>query len=247
MVRKKLSGQTITIIILAILLLISLVFGVVFAFYSARTNVVSGKIVMANLNIELKSIDADNSEASAIVISNGTNVVPNEMLENSPLIVTNKSSVPIYLMVCYELKAFKGENETPVKDNYNKAVIDIDCNYINPSKNIYNVNKNTPWVDYVFTSSQSGETKQYRCFVSTAIYATDSTGEQEIVVIPQNGLKLSRDMGNDYQSSTIAFTFQAFAVAADSFNFSSTSTTAYKCEQIVSSIYEFQGYTLLTY
>ena len=68
MVKNKMSGQTIAIIILAVLLILAIGFGGVYAYYSARSNSVTGKIVMANLKISLESPGSDRSE---IVISNG--------------------------------------------------------------------------------------------------------------------------------------------------------------------------------
>ena len=99
MVKKKISGQTIAIIILAIVLIVTIAFGGVYAFYSESSNQITGKIMMAHLSIGLYS---DNDvDSSVIVISNGTNIVPGEELKNSPLKIENYSTAPIYLVIVY--------------------------------------------------------------------------------------------------------------------------------------------------
>ena len=104
MVKKKFSGQTLAIVILAIMLLLTITFGGVFAFYSARSNKVSGKIYMATLKISMEWKVSDKSE---VVISNVTNLVPGQSLENTALVVKNESAVPIYLVVVYRIEATK--------------------------------------------------------------------------------------------------------------------------------------------
>ena len=96
MVKKKISGQTITIIVLTILLVLTIGFGGVYAYQTARSKKVTGQIVMANLTI---SMEAGGSNKSEIVISNGTNLVPGQQLKNSPLTIQNISSVDVYLIV----------------------------------------------------------------------------------------------------------------------------------------------------
>lgn len=239
--RKKLSGQTIWIIILAILLLLTICFGGVFAYYSARSASISGKIVMANLNIELvSSDDSTGSGKSEIVISHGTNVVPNQQLENTPLIVKNKSSVSIYLIVVYEVKAYN-EDSSAIPDQLTNSVIDVGANYLNPKKEDTKLmTRTTDWVDYVFTGLNSSNIEEnYRCLISLATYDQ----EQEITVIKENTLRLSKEMGNEYQKATISFTFQAYAIGSTTFNADITPTTSVedKCSIIVSAIYKSQG------
>lgn len=232
--RKKFTGQTISIIILAVLLLLSIGFGVVYAYYSAKSSSISGKIVMANLNISIESgIGA--SGKSEIVISNSTDIMPNQQLENTPLLVHNASSVPIYLVVVYEIKAYDSNN-IKIDDPLNYPVIDIGCQFINPTAQTSQPGKESIWTDFVFTYEKGGTTSNYRCFVSSPI-ATDT---ETVTVIEENKLKISRHMGNEYQKSTIYFTFQAYAIGCDSFNadFTPETTIEAKCQKIVSAIYE---------
>ena len=237
--KRKVSGQTIAIIILAVMLMLTIGFGGVFAYYSARSNKVTGKIVMANLKITMESGTSDKSE---IVISNGINVVPGQPLENSPLIVRNLSSVSIKLVVVYEIKAYT-EDDNEIPDQHKAPVLGLGVEYANSLYPEESKNKNVinhSWVDYVF--APEGENVVYRCLVSMVDFVPTSNGENGIVVIPENKLSLAGAMGNDYQNSSISFTFQAYAIgSATNFEFEENETNAGKCEKIVSKIYESQG------
>ena len=252
MVKKKISGQTLAIIILAVLLLLTIGFGGVFAYYSARSKKVSGKIEMANLKITMSSGGSDKSE---IVISNGRNVVPGQALENSPLTIQNLSSTTIYLVVVYKINAEK-DNGQIVTDSYTGAVIDLDVEYINPLFPSCSSNrgvKNYEWVDYVFEADSNDENANsvivdnevkgvYRCLVS-AIPFNPTQNDDPITVIGENKMSLSGDMGNDYQSTSITFTFQAYAIGGNTFNgqFYEGMPAEERCETIVDAIYRSQG------
>ena len=254
MVNKKISGQTIAIIILAVILLITIAFGGVYAFYSAKSNKATGKIVMANLNIDLY---ADNdgptsSGKSEIVISNGTNVVPGQELKNSPLMISNRSNSDIYLIVVYEVNAVKLDEHGnklangDVVDPKVKPVIDIGAPYINPINNINYNGTNQDWVDYVFTYEHQDQTRSvYRCLVSTKSHNKYNEDYQTVEVIGENKLKLHHLMGDDYQQTSISFTFQAYAIGANSFSFETNIAPADRCNQIVSAIYESVEYKFL--
>ena len=248
--RKKVTGQTIAIIILAILLSLSLVFGGVFAFYTIRTNQVTGRILMANLKINMTASTDGITEKSELVISYGTNVIPNQLLGNSPLTISNYSSVPIYLILVYDLTAEKN-NGNPVADTHVRPVIDFGYDYINPDHPEQNTPtsklKNSSWIDYVYTSNLSGESKTYRCLVGMDIYQSAHEEASLITVVKENSMRLSEYMGNEYQSTAISMTFQAYAVAADSFSFTTeqVANKQYKCEKIVESIYTYAEYSFM--
>ena len=239
MTKKKVSGQTIAIIVLAIILLLTVAFGGVYAYYSTSTNKVSGKIVMATLSIDYKYDDPDTPEVegvkgdsgeSQILITNVTEVVPNEILENTPLIVTNGSTAPIYLVVFYSVIAENRLTRIPVVDvkTDGKKVIDVGAD-----------TSGSEWADYVFMSDKSGSINIMRCLVTII-----PQNKSEITVIGSNGLKLHKDMNNDYQNCDICFTFHAYAIGSSGFQFSDTTTNAEKCEQIVSAIYEAYEYKI---
>ena len=177
MVKKKVSGQTIAIIILAMLLLVSIVFGGVYAYYSARSSKVYGNIVMANLKINLTSKLEDGDQtgetgSSEIMISNNTDVVPGQPLTNTPLTIENLSSVPIYLVVVYQIEANaaiwddeknnfvydeKGnEVKEPVKDEFKNAVMGITFTYEEESDGqIQTIKEQVEYVNPLFPDRNS--------------------------------------------------------------------------------------------
>lgn len=254
MVKKKFSGQTLAIVILAIMLLLTITFGGVFAFYSARSNKVSGKIYMATLKISMEWKVSDKSE---VVISNVTNLVPGQSLENTALVVKNESAVPIYLVVVYRLNAENQNTGAPIIDRTNNSVLFIGTEYINPLNTDKNWNRgvtNLKYIDYVFESREddpnaqdvyleSGNKKAYRCLVS--MVPVEGNVDEE--VIEDGQLALSPALGDEYQNSMISFTFQAYAIASASFNseFTAQTTNAEKCERIVSEIYKSQDQIFL--
>lgn len=252
MTKKKVSGQTIAIVILGILLLISIGFGAVYAYYSSKTNQISGKIIMANLNIDLRSPNSGTgqSESSQIVLTHSNNIVPNQNLFNTPLIIDNYSLVPVYLMMVYEVDVkdidgnplyYKGE---VVEDDKVEPFIDIGVSYVNPTIEpaIEYRTADTSWIDYVFSSDASGEQKTYRCLVSPTSFLKLGDAVQEITVIKANTLKLSKKVDSRYQTASITFQFQAFAIGAGSFEFDENVTDDEKCHEIVSAIYESEAY-----
>ncbi len=243
MVKKKVSGQTIAIIILAVMLMLTISFGGVFAYYSARSNQVSGRIVMANLKITMESGTSDKSE---IVISNGINVVPGQPLENSPLVVRNLSSVSIRLVVVYEIKAFD-EDKKEIVDQHIDPVLGLGVEYVNalyPEESSKKNVKNTDWVDYVFNPAEGDVV--YRCLVSMVDFEPTQSGDNGITVIGENKLSLAGAMGNDYQNASISFTFQAYAIgSATDFGIEEGEEISGICEKIVSAIYESQDKVFL--
>lgn len=263
--KKKISGQTIAIIILAVVLLLTVAFGGVYAFYSAKSNTMTGKIVMANLNIDLISGQTGESGKSEIVISNGTNVVPGQELNNSPLKIVNRSNAEsIYFIVVYEVNAIKmmyDKDGKLIKDNMGnvvygdkvidineKPVIDIGAEYINTYNQISYSGNNKDWIDYLFVYENADSTlTKYRCLVSTKSYGKGNEESQTIEVIGENRLKLHHLMGDDYQQTSISFAFQAYAIGADdsTFNFTSETTKEERCNKIVTAIYESVEYKFL--
>ena len=264
MVKKKISGQTIAIIVLALLLVISIMFGGVYAFYSAKSAQVSGTIEMANLKINL--VDG-NSGVSAIVISSTGNVIPGQPLNNSLLSVINLSELDIYVVVVYKINAY-WEDEDKVKHYVQDACVDpvisfgtAYANSIFPSKNNLTGKSviNEDWVDYVFKAEDTDVNAQeikldkegtqtcrgYRCIVSRRKWSPSNENDKStwIKVIGAGELALAGAMGNDYQGTTISFTLQAYSIGASSFagtNSLTGKTLPEQCETIVSAVYSSQ-------
>ena len=262
MVKKKISGQTIAIIILTAVLLLTIGFGGVFAYYTARSNKISGGIVMGNLKIALTG-ESGESGKSEIVISNKTNILPSQSLGNSPLVVNNLSSVPIYLVLVYEFKAEKINskgNVDKVTDNHTSPVFDLGMSYINsinPNHNNTDIGiRINDWVDYVFVANEDDEQagnayveesktycKAYRCLVSLK----SIPAETDVEIIAKDQLSLASAMGNEYQETTISFTFQAYAIGSElnDFKFPEGTTTQQKCQKIVEVMYASQAHKFL--
>lgn len=219
MVKKKVSGQTIAIIILSILLLLAISFGGVYAYYTNATKTIYGEIRMAYLHINLIT-DTDNSDFSQILQSNGL-FVPGQRLKNSPLIIENKSNTETYLVVVYKV-------------NTDKEVVDYDDS--KPLIDIGLTNESL-WSDYLFVSYDGGV--RTRCLVTkTAVPAvpTDADPDQ-IIVIGKDELKIPSTWGNGYMNMNIGFSFQAFAIGKDTFDFEETETGDSKFNKIVNAIY----------
>lgn len=281
MVKKKISGQTIAIIILIVLLIGSIVFGGVYAFYSTSTNKVSGTIVMANLDIKYKvdtvgdgsdGVVVGESGESQILITNVNNIVPNELLGNSPLKIINDSNTPIYLAVLYRIqKATTDESDKHIDDIYKyqrnskgEYILDEHGNkqllLDNGKKQVFGVIdigtdvEGSIWTDFVFnttdypeyaTDDVTANDEEYvvRCFVTSMPI---SEAEKEITVIEKNNLRLHKDVGNEFQQQAISFTFQAHAIGANGLTdeMASATTEQEKCAVILKAIYRTNGWSL---
>ena len=235
--KKKLSGQTITIIVLIILLLAAIAFGGVYAFYSTATNKISGTISLATLNIDFSTQAGDGtSGSSAILISTKDNIVPNEKLGNSPLEILNTSNSYIYLVVVYQVLATKNETAGEEKgrvvvDDYSNPVLDVAAQYNNE-------NLTSDFAYYLYTSSKNG--KKYHCLITKQATIAD-----KITVIKENGLRLHRDVGNGYMSCDLTFKFQGFAIGEGKGgeSYGSISNLSDRCRTIMDNIYQSYEYS----
>ena len=241
MFKKKLSGQTVVIVILTILLLVTLSFGGVFAYYTYSSRRITGEIIMASLSIDLES--SNSTDKSVISISNKGQVVPGEKLKNSELFLKNTSSVGVYIAIVYELRALKKDG-TEVQDLFEEPVLGLGLDYINPHKpeksEILSSNDDE-WIDYVFYAEN--EDKYYRCLMLIDGLPPADKTIQQITVIEENALSLSKRMGNRYMSTTISFIMQAYAIGTASFmNINNSTSVEDKCSIIMNSIYENEGY-----
>ena len=267
MTKKKISGQTIAIIVLVVLLILTIGAGSVYAYFTTKSDSIRGHVTMATLNIELKTEKqnpTDNSGMSQITLSS-TNVLPNQQLLNDPLFVKNSSEAPVCLIVVYEVSATRGEGDNMVKiqDDYEGCLIDLGIDYINSKHNpelkhdneqtigTEDLRRNTRWVDYLFSHVDpvSGVESSYRCLVSLDRYTAEIDPDtkkpigQRIEVIPTNSLKLHQDLDNDYQTARLTFAFQAYVIGAsdDWYNRLQSMSVKNQCEEIVGEIYKNQN------
>ena len=246
MVKKKFSGQTLAIILLAVLLSVTVCFGGVYAYYSQNSSKISGKIKMANLKItmQMDTINAGGSGSSEILISNGL-FVPGNTLENSPLKITNYSNTKTYIAIIYKVNAYEDDKEAEGQ-NLSQPLIDI-------------IGNNGKWYDYLYKCKDAeggviqddGQDRQFRVLISTseipACAEENSKVGEVITVIGENCLQLSKFMGNEFQGKNISFTFQAYAIGSGEgvFNFTNETTQDEKSEDIMNKIHEAYNYDIV--
>ena len=109
MIKKKSNGQSIVIVILCILLLISIGFGVTYSYYNGKTNLVKGTITTANLSIELHDDSGKTTEFSISAPFGEEFLVPGNSLNNVELNIYNKCNKKTYMVVVYSLSAIKND------------------------------------------------------------------------------------------------------------------------------------------
>ena len=218
MVKKRFSGQTVAIIVLSILLLLAICFGAVYAYYTNSTNKIYGKIEMAFLNIDLL-VDSS-SGYSEILNSTGLHV-PGQPLYNSPLKINNYSNTETYLVVVYRVNTDK----EVVNYDDSKPLIDI------------GLTEQSEWEDFLFVSYDGSV--RTRCLITKqpVAPATSRDDPNEVEVIGKDMLKVPTTWRENYMDMTISFAFQAFAIGADTFQFTEDDTTQTKYNKIVSAIY----------
>ncbi len=232
--KKKVSGQTVAIIVLAILLLLTACFGGVFAYYSTASNRVHGSVTMANLRIEFQIGDNPvESGQSNVFVSDGI-YVPGQYLENSPLTVINESNTPIYLAVVYKVNVFEGDIDiTDALTQGNPLTIDVGAG-----------TDGSIWTDYLFTGTNSqDEEVSFRCLITTT---PQPSSQRDITVIAENALKLPSSWGDELQSKKISFSFQAYAIGSNSLAdlIDASDSDTVKCQKIMGAIFEAFDYNI---
>ncbi len=229
MTKKKLSGQTLTIIILAILLLLTCIFGGVYAYYSTTSSKISGLVQMANLKIEMRAGGTDGTSGSSTILNTTSYYIPGEILPNTALTVTNSSNVPVYLAVVYRVKATDIATGEEIQ-NYDLS---------NPLIGIYGDNT---WQDNRYTNTAYDADFRY-LMLPTPLEAVANPAEPNtITVIPEGKLKLHEKMGNAYQSTNITLTFRAYVIGSNQAGLQAAidaeTTQEGKCNAIMAAIFE---------
>lgn len=228
MTKKKISGQTITIVVLAILLILTCVFGGVYAYYSTTSSKISGVVQMANLKIEMRT-DGTGTSGSSEILNTNSYYVPGQVLPNTALTVTNSSNTNLYIAVVYSVKAVNNDSSSA---NYGQEITNYDLS--NP---LIGIHGDTTWFDGLFVDEETDTEFRY-LMISTEIPPSQET----IEVIPEGKLKLHEKMGNNYQSTIITLTFRAYVIGSGQSDLQDkialTSTTAEKCNVIMGAIFE---------
>ena len=192
---------------------------------------------ISTLNIDFSTQAGDGtSGSSAILISNKTNLVPNERLGNSPLEIINTSNSYIYLVVVYQVQAKKNETAGDDKgrviaDDFSNPVLDVGAQNNNE-------NLTSDFAYYLYTSSKNG--KRYHCLITKQATIAD-----KITVIKENELRLHKEVGREYMSCDLTFKFQGFAIGEGKGgeNYGSISNLNDRCKTIMDNIYQSYEYS----
>ena len=239
MTKKKLSGQTVTIIILAILLLLTCIFGGVYAYYSTTSSKISGIVQMANLKIQMNAGGTGSSGSSELLHTNSY-YIPGQVLPNTALTVTNSSNTNVYLAVVYTVKAINNDESSP---NFGNEITDYDLS--NP---LIGIHGDTTWFDGRYTNVEHDADFRY-LMIPTPIAPASNDEGKVISVIPEGKLKLHEKMGNAYQSTIITLTFRAYVIGSDQQELKdalgqTNGTNTEKCNVIMGAIFKAFDYNL---
>ena len=243
MTKKKLSGQTVTIIILAILLLLTCIFGGVYAYYSTTSSKISGIVQMANLKIQMNAGGTGSSGSSELLHTNSY-YIPGQVLPNTALTVTNSSNTNVYLAVVYTVKAINNDESSP---NFGNEITDYDLS--NP---LIGIHGDTTWFDGRYTNVEHDADFRYLMIPTPIAPTFDDGGKvipKVISVIPEGKLKLHEKMGNAYQSTIITLTFRAYVIGSDQQELKdalgqTNGTNTEKCNVIMGAIFKAFDYNL---
>ena len=242
MTKKKLSGQTVTIIILAILLLLTCIFGGVYAYYSTTSSKISGIVQMANLKIQMNAGGTGSSGSSELLHTNSY-YIPGQVLPNTALTVTNSSNTNVYLAVVYTVKAINNDKSSP---DWGNEITEYDLS--NP---LIGIHGDTTWFDGRYTNVEHDADFRYLMIPTPIAPAAPDAPEKDkiISVIPEGKLKLHEKMGNAYQSTIITLTFRAYVIGSDQQELKdalgqTNGTNTEKCNVIMGAIFKAFDYNL---
>lgn len=244
MTKKKLSGQTVTIIILAILLLLTCIFGGVYAYYSTTSSKISGVVKMANLKIEMRAGGTEGASGSSEILNTNSYYIPGQVLPNTALTVTNSSNTKVYLAVVYTVKAINNDESS---SNFGNEITDYDLS--NP---LIGIHGDTTWFDGRYTNVEHDADFRYLMIPTPIAPTFDDGGKvipKVISVIPEGKLKLHEKMGNAYQSTIITLTFRAYVIGSDQQELKdalgqTNGTNTEKCNVIMGAIFKAFDYNL---
>lgn len=244
MTKKKLSGQTVTIIILAILLLLTCIFGGVYAYYSTTSSKISGVVKMANLKIEMRAGGTEGASGSSEILNTNSYYIPGQVLPNTALTVTNSSNTKVYLAVVYTVKAINNDESS---SNFGNEITDYDLS--NP---LIGIHGDTTWFDGRYTNVEHDADFRYLMIPTPIAPTFGDDGKvipKVISVIPEGKLKLHEKMGNAYQSTIITLTFRAYVIGSDQQELKdalgqTNGTNTEKCNVIMGAIFKAFDYNL---
>ena len=208
MIKKKTSGQSIVIVILSILLLVSIGFGVTYSYYNGKTNLVTGSITTANLSIALHGEQfGQTTEFSISAPINEAFLVPGNGLYNLKLNLYNQCNEDTYIVVVYSLSA--------IKTLENGSKVDITPQLTNTpaigfQEGAFDSQK---WKSITYNCTNLTNTS-YTCLVGLNSFASRdlSTDGYYINVLQENKIKIPEQWTNLLQNCDVTISIMAYAI-----------------------------------
>lgn len=206
MIKKKSNSQSIIIIVLSILLVVSIAFGVTYSVYNGKTNLVKGTITTANLAIELHDKSGKTTEFSISAPFGEEYLIPGNNLNNIELNLFNKSSRKTYLVVLYTLSATKiSTGEDVTNELKNTPAISFRENAINTNV----------WQPISYECKNTSAT--YTCLVGINEFnGRGDTSGYYINVLPTNAIKIpAAEWGPTLMDCNVTISVLAYAIQSE--------------------------------
>lgn len=210
--KKVTSKQNVAIIVLAILLLISIGFGVTYSYFNGRSAELTnnGSVTLATLSVEINGFDTDKQETTQFSLhTKGTEVVPGQPLSNTALQISNSSPVDTYMVVVYSLHIV--DNPTNI-DTTKMEAMDIQDSSVGDGwrKHLYTCNDTESKINFlVYLGGTNGN--------GSGIFtkAINSTTPNKSLVLGSDCLKVPESWNNDMQGKEVTLSFTAYIIQAD--------------------------------
>ena len=206
MIKKKSNSQNLIIIILAILLVVSIAFGVTYSVYNGKTNLVKGTITTANLAIELHNDSGKTTEFSISAPYGEEYLIPGNNLNNIELNLFNKSNRETFIVVLYTLSATKISTGEDVSNELkNTPAISFRDNAIDTDV----------WLPISYQCTNT--TGTYTCLVGIDEFeGKGDTPGYYINVLPTDSIKIpAAEWGKELMDCNVTISVMAYAVQAE--------------------------------
>ena len=205
MVRKKTNVQNIIIVVLAILLRVSIGFGVTYSYYNGKSNLVKGSITTATLSIHLQGEKAGQTTQFSISAPIGEKyLVPGNNLENVKLNLLNQCNQWTYMVVVYKLSAVnESTNEDVSSKLQNMPAIAFKDNALD-----------SRWKEIKYQCSNLNAS--YTCLVGINAFQPKETVEgYPIPVLAENSIQIPREWNDDLQNCNVTISVTAYAIQSE--------------------------------
>ena len=210
--KKVTSKQNIAIIVLAILLLISIGFGVTYSYFNGRSTELTnnGSVTLATLHVEINGYDTlENKTTEFSLHTDGSEVVPGQPLSNTALQISNSSPVDTYMVVVYSLHIV--DNPTNI-DTTKMEAMDIQESSVGDGwrKQVYTCNDTETKINLlVYLGGEDGN--------GSGVFSksVDPTNPRTSLVLNSDCLKVPESWDNDMQGKTVTLSFTAYIIQAE--------------------------------